>query len=156
MTRAKRQQERAVVLAQKNQVARAPRRKEAIKEIRRLFDEKNYEGVARALLPDVVVDKSFEVTTDNYNSHAPLVPCCALHIKCLLNVVCGPVVEHLGHLLDLPAAAGGAGAGAHQQRLPPPRRVFPDRGGRGGRRLPGGDPQDLGVQRDRAPAESHR
>ena len=63
MTRAKRQQERAVVLAQKNQVARAPRRKEAIKEIRRLFDEKNYEGVARALLPDVVVDKSFEVTT---------------------------------------------------------------------------------------------
>ena len=62
-TRAKRQQERAVVLAQKNQVARAPRRKEAIKEIRRLFDEKNYEGVARALLPDVVVDKSFEVTT---------------------------------------------------------------------------------------------
>ena len=63
MTRAKRQQERAVVLAQKNQVARAPRRKEAIKEIRRLFDEKNYEGVARALLPDVVVDKSFEVAT---------------------------------------------------------------------------------------------
>ena len=52
-----------MVLAQKNQVARAPRRKEAIKEIRRLFDEKNYEGVARALLPDVVVDKSFEVTT---------------------------------------------------------------------------------------------
>ena len=68
MIRAKRQQERAVVLAQKNQVARAPRRKEAIKEIRRLFDEKNYEGVARALLPDVVVDKSFEVTTDNYFS----------------------------------------------------------------------------------------
>ena len=78
-----------MVLAQKNQVARAPRRKEAIKEIRRLFDEKNYEGVARALLPDVVVDKSFEVTTDNYNSHAPLVPCCALHIKRLFNVVCG-------------------------------------------------------------------
>ena len=63
-----------MVLAQKNQVARAPRRKEAIKEIRRLFDEKNYEGVARALLPDVVVDKSFEVTSDNYNSHAPLAP----------------------------------------------------------------------------------
>ena len=58
--RARRQQERAVTLAQKNQVARAPRRKKAIKEIRRLFDEKNYEGVARALLPDVVVDKSFE------------------------------------------------------------------------------------------------
>ena len=58
-----------MVLAQKNQVARAPRRKEAIKEIRRLFDEKNYEGVARALLPDVVVDKSFEVTTLNLMHH---------------------------------------------------------------------------------------
>ena len=69
MIRAKRQQERAVVLAQKNQVARAPRRKEAIKEIRRLFDEKNYEGVARALLPDVVVDKSFEVTTIIFMHH---------------------------------------------------------------------------------------
>ena len=58
--RAKRQQERALVLSQQNQVARAPRRKEAIKEIRKLFDEKNYEGVARALLPDVMVDKSIE------------------------------------------------------------------------------------------------
>ena len=58
--RAKRQQERALVLSQKNQVAKTFKRKEAIKEIRRLFDEKNYEGVARALLPDVVVDKSIE------------------------------------------------------------------------------------------------
>ena len=60
-----------MVLAQKNQVARAPRRKEAIKEIRRLFDEKNYEGVARALLPDVVVDKSFEVATIILMHHLP-------------------------------------------------------------------------------------
>lgn len=58
--RAKRQQERALVLSQQNQVARPPRRKEAIKEIRRLFDEQNYEGVARALLPDLMVDKSIE------------------------------------------------------------------------------------------------
>ena len=36
------------------------RRKEAIKEIRRLFDGQNYEGVARALLPDLMVDKSIE------------------------------------------------------------------------------------------------
>ena len=28
--------------------------------MRRLFEEENYEGVARALLPDIVVDKSFE------------------------------------------------------------------------------------------------
>jgi len=58
--RARRQQERALILSQKNQVAKTFRRKEAIKEVRRLFEEENYEGVARALLPDIVVDKSFE------------------------------------------------------------------------------------------------
>ena len=58
--RARRQQERAVQLSQKNQVGKTFRRKEAIKEIRRLFDEQKYEELARSLLPDVLVDKSFE------------------------------------------------------------------------------------------------
>ena len=58
--RARRQQERAVQLSQKNQVGKTFRRKEAIKEVRRLFDEQKYEELARSLLPDVVVDKSFE------------------------------------------------------------------------------------------------
>ena len=58
--RARRQQERAVVVSQKNQVGKVLRRKEVIKEVRKLFEEKNYEGVARALLPDMLVDKSFE------------------------------------------------------------------------------------------------
>ena len=58
--RARRQQERAVMVSQKNQVGKVLRRKEVIKEVRKLFEEKNYEGVARALLPDLLVDKSFE------------------------------------------------------------------------------------------------
>ena len=58
--RARRQQERAVMISQKNQVGKVLRKKEVIKEVRKLFEEKNYEGVARALLPDIVVDKSLE------------------------------------------------------------------------------------------------
>ena len=58
--RARRQQERAVMVSEKNQVGKVLRRKEVIKEVRKLFEEKNYEGVARALLPDMLVDKSFE------------------------------------------------------------------------------------------------
>ena len=58
--RARRQQERALMVSQKNQVGKVLRRKEVIKEVRKLFEEKNYEGVARALLPDLLVDKSFE------------------------------------------------------------------------------------------------
>jgi len=52
--------ERALVLAQKNQVAPTFRRKKAIQEIKRLFDAKEYEGLSRALLPDVVVDKALD------------------------------------------------------------------------------------------------
>ena len=62
-------------------MAKVHRRKEAIKEIRRLFDEKNYEGVARALLPDVVVDKSFEVTTLNLMLHLLRAALSILHVR---------------------------------------------------------------------------
>ena len=48
------------MVSEKNQVGKVLRRKEVIKEVRKLFEEKNYEGVARALLPDMLVDKSFE------------------------------------------------------------------------------------------------
>ena len=54
------EKERALVPTQKNQVATF-RRKEAIKEIRRLFEKGDYEGLARAVVPDVVVNKSLDL-----------------------------------------------------------------------------------------------
>ena len=53
--------ERALVLAQKNPVAKTYKRREAIKEIKRLFEAGDYEGVARSVLPEVVVDKTFDL-----------------------------------------------------------------------------------------------
>ena len=53
--------ERALVLAQNNQVQKTFKRKEAVKEVKRLFEKGDYEGVARAVLPEVVVDKSFDL-----------------------------------------------------------------------------------------------
>ena len=50
------QRERALVLAEKNPVARVYRRKEAVKEVRRLYEAGDCEGLARALLPDCLVE----------------------------------------------------------------------------------------------------
>jgi len=53
--------ERAVVLAQKNPVAKVHRRKEAIKEVKRLFEAEEWEELSRALLPHIVVDKALDL-----------------------------------------------------------------------------------------------
>ena len=53
--------ERAVVLAQKNPVAKVHRRKEAIKEVKRLFEAEEWEQLSRALLPHIVVDKTLDL-----------------------------------------------------------------------------------------------
>ena len=53
--------ERALVLAQKNPVAKVHRRKEAIKEVKRLFEAEEWEELSRALLPNVVVDKALDL-----------------------------------------------------------------------------------------------
>lgn len=53
--------ERAVVLAQKNPVARVHRREGAIREVRRLFEAEEWEELARALLPDLLVDQALEL-----------------------------------------------------------------------------------------------
>ena len=53
--------ERALVLAQKNPVAKVHRRKEAIKEVKRLFEAEEWEELSRALLPHVVVDKALDL-----------------------------------------------------------------------------------------------
>ena len=53
--------EKALVPAQKNPVAKVYRRKEAIQEVRRLFEAGDCEGLSRSLLPGVVVDKSLDL-----------------------------------------------------------------------------------------------
>ena len=50
-----------MVLAQKNPVAKVHRRKEAIKEVKRLFEAEEWEELSRALLPDIVVDKALDL-----------------------------------------------------------------------------------------------
>ena len=37
------------------------RRKEAIKEVKRLFEAEEWEDLSRALLPDIVVDKALDL-----------------------------------------------------------------------------------------------
>jgi len=54
--------EQAIAIIKKNQVAITPiyRRKEAIKEVRRLYEAEKYEELARLFIPDSVMDKGYE------------------------------------------------------------------------------------------------
>ena len=42
-------------------MAKVHRRKEAIKEVKRLFEAEEWEELSRALLPDIVVDKALDL-----------------------------------------------------------------------------------------------
>ena len=42
-------------------MAKVHRRKEAIKEVKRLFEAEEWEDLSRALLPDIVVDKALDL-----------------------------------------------------------------------------------------------
>ena len=64
--------ERALVLAQKNPVAKVHRRKEAIKEVKRLFEAEEWEELSRALLPHVVVDKALDLAEFWWKVCAPV------------------------------------------------------------------------------------
>jgi len=57
-----RNSEKALVLHKKHQLAKtAPRRKEAIKEVARLFKEGKYEAFARLFIPHIVLDKTLDL-----------------------------------------------------------------------------------------------
>ena len=65
--------ERALVLAQKNPVAKVHRRKEAIKEVKRLFEAEEWEELSRALLPDIVVDKALDLAEFWWRVRVPVI-----------------------------------------------------------------------------------
>ena len=53
-------------------MAKVHRRKEAIKEVKRLFEAEEWEELSRALLPHVVVDKALDLAEFWWRVRVPL------------------------------------------------------------------------------------
>ena len=55
------------------------RRKEAIKEVKRLFEAEEWEELSRALLPDIVVDKALDLAEFWWRVRVSVI--CVSHFK---------------------------------------------------------------------------
>ena len=61
-------------------MAKVHRRKEAIKEVKRLFEAEEWEQLSRALLPHIVVDKTLDLAEFWWRVRVPVLSLVFCHI----------------------------------------------------------------------------